>query len=94
MPQGSQFVLATPDGEAQVKMALVGKHNIANALTAAALVGEVYGLGVHQIANGLRDAGGAPGDCSRCDAGSRLRCWWIMRIRMMRWRTCCRRFGL
>ncbi len=59
--EGSQFVLVTPDREAEVKMALVGRHNIANALTAATLVGEVFGLNVHQIAAGLRDAGGAPG---------------------------------
>ncbi len=39
--QGSRFILDTPDGEAEVQMSLIGKHNIANALTAAALVGEV-----------------------------------------------------
>lgn len=59
--QGSQFVLVTPDGEAPVKMSLIGKHNVENALTAAALVGEVFGLSVHQIATGLSDAQGAPG---------------------------------
>jgi UDP-N-acetylmuramoyl-L-alanyl-D-glutamate--2,6-diaminopimelate ligase len=59
--QGSNFVLQTPDGRAEVHMALIGKHNIENALAAAALVGETFGLSVNQIAQGLRDASGAPG---------------------------------
>jgi UDP-N-acetylmuramoyl-L-alanyl-D-glutamate--2,6-diaminopimelate ligase len=58
---GSNFVLHTPDGRAEVKMQLIGRHNIENALAAAALAGEVFGLSVHQIASGLRDAIGAPG---------------------------------
>ncbi|MCC6423514.1 MAG: UDP-N-acetylmuramoyl-L-alanyl-D-glutamate--2,6-diaminopimelate ligase [Phycisphaerales bacterium] len=59
--QGSHFVLVTPDGRANVQMQLIGRHNIENALTAAALVGETFGLSVHQIAAGLKDAQGAPG---------------------------------
>ncbi|MCC6424281.1 MAG: UDP-N-acetylmuramoyl-L-alanyl-D-glutamate--2,6-diaminopimelate ligase [Phycisphaerales bacterium] len=59
--QGSHFVLVTPDGQANVRMQLIGKHNIENALTAAAVVGEAFGLSVHQIASGLKDAQGAPG---------------------------------
>jgi UDP-N-acetylmuramoyl-L-alanyl-D-glutamate--2,6-diaminopimelate ligase len=59
--QGSHFVLVTPDGQANVQMQLIGRHNIENALTAAALVGETFGLSVHQIAAGLKDAHGAPG---------------------------------
>jgi UDP-N-acetylmuramoyl-L-alanyl-D-glutamate--2,6-diaminopimelate ligase len=58
---GSSFVLHTPDGNAQVQMGLIGRHNIENALCAAALAGEACGLSVHQIAAGLRDAQGAPG---------------------------------
>jgi UDP-N-acetylmuramoyl-L-alanyl-D-glutamate--2,6-diaminopimelate ligase len=58
---GSHFILVTPDGRAEVRMGLIGKHNIENALLAAALVGEVFGLTVHQIAAGLKDATGAPG---------------------------------
>jgi UDP-N-acetylmuramoyl-L-alanyl-D-glutamate--2,6-diaminopimelate ligase len=57
----SNFVLVTPDGRAEVSMGLIGRHNIENALCAAALVGETFGLTVHQIAAGLRDAQGAPG---------------------------------
>jgi len=59
--RGSNFILDTPDGETEVHMSLIGKHNIANALTAVALVGEVYHLSVHQLAAALRDAPGAPG---------------------------------
>lgn len=58
---GSSFVLVTPDGRAEVKMGLIGRHNIENALLAAALVGETFGLSVHQIAAGLKGATGAPG---------------------------------
>ena len=58
---GSSFVLVAPDGRAHVTMGLIGRHNIENALLAAALVGETFGLTVHQIAAGLKDATGAPG---------------------------------
>ena len=59
--QGTRFVLHTPDGRAEVGMPLVGRHNVENALAAAALVGEVFGLSVGQLAAGLKDAQGAPG---------------------------------
>lgn len=58
---GTHFVLHTPDGTAEVHMSLVGKHNIENALVAAALACEVFGLSVHQVAAALRDTNGAPG---------------------------------
>ncbi len=58
---GSKFTLHTPDGKADVDMGLIGRHNIENALAAAALVGEVFHQTVAQIAQGLGDAAGAPG---------------------------------
>ena len=58
---GSNFILHTPDGRTEVRMQLIGRHNIENALAAAALAGETFGLSVHQIASALRDAQGAPG---------------------------------
>src|SRR5205823_6624758 len=58
---GTNFILVSPDGRAEVAMSLIGRHNIENALCAAAIVGETFGLSVHQIAAGLRDATGAPG---------------------------------
>ena len=66
---GTHFILHTPDGRAEVSMALIGKHNIENALAAAGLVGEAFGLTVHQIAAGLRDAQGAPGRLQAVRAG-------------------------
>jgi UDP-N-acetylmuramoyl-L-alanyl-D-glutamate--2,6-diaminopimelate ligase len=66
---GSKFTLVTPDGSAQVDMSLIGRHNIENALTAAALVGEVFHLTVHQLAAGLSDATGAPGRLQAVRAG-------------------------
>ena len=66
---GSNFILHTPDGRAEVNMQLIGRHNIENALAAAALVGETFGLSVHQIAAGLRDAQGAPGRLQAVRAG-------------------------
>ncbi len=58
---GSHFILHTPDGSAEVHMALAGRHNIENALMAAGLCCEVFGLSVHQVAAGLRDAACEPG---------------------------------
>ena len=69
---GTHFVLCTPDGKAEVSMQLIGRHNIENALTAAALVGETFGLSVHQIAAGLKDAAGAPGRLQQVRAGQRF----------------------
>jgi len=60
-PAGTHFVLKTPDGQTEVRMQLIGRHNIENALAAATLAGEVFRLSVHQIASALRDAQGAPG---------------------------------
>jgi len=59
--QGTTFILHAPAGRAEVRMGMIGQHNIKNVLTAAGLVGEVFGLSAQQIATGLRDAVGAPG---------------------------------
>ena len=54
-PGGSEFVLATPAGDAPVVLSLRGRHNVRNALAAAALA---VGLGVpiDAIARGLAAA--------------------------------------
>ena len=83
---GSRFILHTPDGRAEVAMGMIGQHNIANALTAAALVGEVFGLSVHQIAGALRDAQALPGVCRPCGPANRSPSWWIMPILTMPWK--------
>ena len=68
-PTGTHFILQTPDGRTEVAMKLIGKHNIENALAAAALVGESFGLSVQQIARGLSDAPPAPGRLQPVIAG-------------------------
>ena len=51
--EGNRFTLLTPDGNATVNLPLPGRHNIANALAAAA-AGHALGLGVAAIAEGLQ----------------------------------------
>lgn len=51
-PDGSRFTLLTPDGEAEVSLPLPGRHNVANALAAAA-AGYALGLDTATIAQGL-----------------------------------------
>jgi UDP-N-acetylmuramoyl-L-alanyl-D-glutamate--2,6-diaminopimelate ligase len=58
---GTHFILHTPDGQAEMSLQLIGKHNIENTLAACALLGESFGLSVHQLAAALKDAPGAPG---------------------------------
>ncbi|MES2883785.1 MAG: UDP-N-acetylmuramoyl-tripeptide--D-alanyl-D-alanine ligase [Pseudomonadota bacterium] len=52
-PDGNRFKLLTPDGSAMVSLPLPGRHNIANALAAAA-AGHALGLCVDTIAEGLQ----------------------------------------
>ena len=67
--EGTRFDLSSPGGSAAVSMRLVGRHNVENALCAAAIAGEAFGMTAEQIAAGLGDAGGAPGRLQRVDAG-------------------------
>jgi UDP-N-acetylmuramoyl-tripeptide--D-alanyl-D-alanine ligase len=55
----TSFTLVTPDGKAQVKFPLNGKHNILNAL-AAASVGYSFGMLVADIAASLNTVGPPP----------------------------------
>lgn len=50
--RGTRFVLTTPDGTAEVKLPLLGRHNVYNALAAAA-AGVAFGLNAEQIAQQL-----------------------------------------
>jgi UDP-N-acetylmuramoyl-tripeptide--D-alanyl-D-alanine ligase len=52
---GSRFRLVTPDGDAEVTLPLVGRHNVTNALAAAG-AGRALGLGVAEIAGALSHA--------------------------------------
>jgi UDP-N-acetylmuramoyl-tripeptide--D-alanyl-D-alanine ligase len=49
---GSRFVLETPDGDAEVTIPLIGRHNVYNALAAAA-VASYFGASPEQIASRL-----------------------------------------
>ena len=68
--QGSEFLLSTPKGEANVKLGLPGLYNVYNALAAAAVAGE-GGVGLAEISRGLREFGGAFGRVERVKAGDR-----------------------
>jgi UDP-N-acetylmuramoyl-L-alanyl-D-glutamate--2,6-diaminopimelate ligase len=50
--EGSRFTLVTPRGRAEARTLLLGRHNVQNCLTAAA-VGEALGLELETIAAGL-----------------------------------------
>jgi len=53
---GSRFILVTPQGEAAVELPLPGRHNVANALAAAALAIGMADLAPDAIAAGLAAA--------------------------------------
>ena len=58
--QGSRFLLLTPRGEVGVQLALPGRHNVRNALAAAA-IGLACGVALEDIAAGLAEARPVPG---------------------------------
>lgn len=57
---GTEFILHTPFGEAPVVMPLPGRHNIANALAAAALTMSV-GATLEDVRHGLQNLKAVPG---------------------------------
>jgi len=52
---GARFALRTPKGEKEIRLSLIGRHQVCNALAAAA-VGEFFGLSLDEIARGLESA--------------------------------------
>lgn len=60
----SRFTLSLPDAAAPVVLALPGRHNVANALAAAAAA-HALGLGIDQIVAGLESAPGVSGRLDR-----------------------------
>jgi UDP-N-acetylmuramyl tripeptide synthase len=68
--KGSEFLLSTPKGEAEVKIGLPGLYNVYNALAAATVAGEA-GVGLTEISRGLGEFGGAFGRVERVRAGDR-----------------------
>ena len=69
----TRFRLCTPSGEAEVEFPLNGKHNVMNALAAAA-VGHIYGMGPTDIAGALAtvSAPGQRGEIIEYKAGFRV----------------------
>jgi UDP-N-acetylmuramoyl-tripeptide--D-alanyl-D-alanine ligase len=49
---GTSFTLITPKGKEKVSLKLIGRHQVANALAAAA-IGEFFGLEIQEIRKGL-----------------------------------------
>jgi len=65
---GSHVVLDTPKGECELKLKLIGKHNVSNALAAAAAC-SAYGVKTEQIVRGLEAVTSVPGRLERVDSG-------------------------
>ncbi|HWX65286.1 MAG TPA: UDP-N-acetylmuramoyl-tripeptide--D-alanyl-D-alanine ligase [Rhodanobacter sp.] len=61
---GSRFVLSTPHGDAEVALPLPGRHNIANALAAAAIA-LAFDVPLDTIVAGLEQASGVAGRLRR-----------------------------
>lgn len=57
---GTRFTLVTPQGRAELLLPMPGRHNVLNALAAAA-AGVAFGLSVDEIARGLEHSEGAQG---------------------------------
>jgi UDP-N-acetylmuramyl tripeptide synthase len=68
--RGADFVLSVPAGEREVRVNLPGLYNVYNALAAAAVASEA-GVGLEDVARGLREFGGAFGRVERVRAGDR-----------------------
>lgn len=58
--EGSSFMLHTPKGNARIRIKVPGRHNVANALAAAALAMEA-GAGLQQVSDGLQQSHGVKG---------------------------------
>ncbi|MBI4577151.1 MAG: UDP-N-acetylmuramoyl-L-alanyl-D-glutamate--2,6-diaminopimelate ligase [Planctomycetes bacterium] len=68
-PEGSRFRLVTPDGETIVRLRLLGRHNVENALAASAAAWGL-GLGLEVIVRGLSDLARVPGRLEDVAPGS------------------------
>ena len=70
-PRGTNFLLATPEGEHEARVGLPGLYNVYNALAAAAVAGEA-GVRTEVILRGLAEFGGAFGRVERVRAGEKV----------------------
>ena len=69
-PRGTNFLLATPEGEHEAHVGLPGLYNVYNALAAAAVAGEA-GVRTEIILRGLAEFSGAFGRVERVRAGEK-----------------------
>ena len=69
-PEGTSFLLMTPEGEHEARIGLPGLYNVYNALAAAAVAGEA-GVRAEIIVRGLEEFGGAFGRVERVRAGDK-----------------------
>jgi UDP-N-acetylmuramyl tripeptide synthase len=69
-PQGTDFLLGTPQGEYEARIELPGLYNVYNALAAATVAGKV-GVSAETVVQGLRGFGGAFGRVERIRAGEK-----------------------
>ncbi|CAI2717700.1 UDP-N-acetylmuramoyl-L-alanyl-D-glutamate--2,6-diaminopimelate ligase [Nitrospina watsonii] len=65
-PDGVQFRLKTPYGATEIKSMLLGRHNVYNILSAAA-VGVIQGITLDTIARGVRELARVPGRFEKVD---------------------------
>lgn len=67
-PHGIAFTLVSPQGEAKIQSTLVGAFNVSNCLATAATA-HVAGIGLAEIASGIRSLPAVPGRLEAIDAG-------------------------
>ncbi len=67
-PDGVRFILKTPYGDTEIQSTLLGRHNIYNILSAAA-VGLIQGIALDTIARGVRELARVPGRFDKVDMG-------------------------
>ncbi len=68
MPGRTQLELVTSQGVRRLVLPMTGRHNVSNALAAAAALQQL-GLSLDEIANGFSTAPGVPGRLQTIDAG-------------------------
>ncbi|MEK7764879.1 MAG: UDP-N-acetylmuramyl-tripeptide synthetase, partial [bacterium] len=68
LAKGASFTLDTPAGRAPVRLALLGRHNVSNALAAAAAALTQH-VPLEAIVRGLESTTAVPGRVGRVDAG-------------------------
>jgi UDP-N-acetylmuramoyl-L-alanyl-D-glutamate--2,6-diaminopimelate ligase len=69
--EGLRFLLKTPGGEDEIRLKLIGEHNVYNAMAAAG-VGVAFGMDIELIKQGLESVRSVPGRFEPVDLGQRF----------------------